>query len=371
MNFLLPYIILLFWITGFLLLWKIPTPKKKEIDFNSKTLSIIIPARNEAENLTRLLQSINKQTHRPGEVIVVNDQSQDDTVKVAQSFGCRVIDAEAPPEGWIGKPWACWTGAREAAGNILMFLDADTQLEPGGLKKIVGTYMDTRGLLSIQPFHRMKKRYERLSAVFNIIVMAGMNCFTPLGARLKPAGAFGPCNVCAKDDYFRIGGHRHASGDVLESLALGRHFIKSGLTVNCYGGRGSISFQMYPHGLGEMIEGHSKGFGTGAMAISPVLLVMLVCWVFGGVSLTRHLIESVIIGPSYLELVVWGGLDVLYVIQNYWILRRIGNFGFSTALFFQVPLLFFVLIFLYSLLKIFLLGRVNWKGRSVKTKNNR
>lgn len=275
---------------------------------------------------------------------------------------------EAPPEGWIGKPWACWTGAREATGDILMFLDADTRLAPDGLEKIVSTFTKTGGLLTIQPYHRMQKIHERLSAVFNIIVMAGMNSFTPLGHLLKPAGAFGPCNVCTKEDYFRVGGHRNAKGDVLESLAVGRCFIVSGLNVSCYGGKGAIAFQMYPHGLREMIEGHSKGFGTGAMAISPFLLAMLVCWVFGGVSLSRHLIESIITGASSLELMVWGGLDGLYIIQNYWILRRIGNFGVLTAVFFQIPLIFFVLVFCYSLVKIFFLGKVRWKGRILKTK---
>jgi len=363
MNVILPLIILFFWGLGFVLLWRIPTLKTMHgYTVTSAPLSVIIPARNEAENLASLLQSIAAQALRPKEVIVVNDQSQDDTVRVAETAGCRVIHATNPPEGWIGKPWACYTGARKAAGEILMFMDADTRLEPDGLKRILATFEDTRGLLSIQPYHRMEKAYERLSAVFNIIVMAGMNTFTPLGPRLKPSGAFGPCNICTKKDYFRIGGHQHARGDVLESLALGRRFLQSGLNVRCYGGKGSVWFQMYPHG---------KGFGTGAIAISPVLMIMLVCWVFGGVSLTRHLVESFITGASVVELVVWGGLDVLYILQNDWILRRIGNFGFRTAFLFQIPLLFFVLVFFYSLVRVFVLGRVRWKGRTLDTNKKR
>ena len=85
------------------------------------------------------------------------------------------------PEGWAGKPWACWQGSQKAAGDIFLFLDADTSLEPEGLSKIVSTYLEKEGLLSIQPFHKMKRRYERLSAIFNIITMAGMNAFTPFG----------------------------------------------------------------------------------------------------------------------------------------------------------------------------------------------
>jgi 4,4'-diaponeurosporenoate glycosyltransferase len=60
-------------------------------------------------------------------------------------------------------------------------------------------------------------------------------------------------------------------------------------------------------------------------------------------------------------------LDVGYIFQIYWMLLRIGNFGFSTALLFQIPLVFFVMVFAYSFLRIFLLRTVRWKGRDVKT----
>jgi len=60
-------------------------------------------------------------------------------------------------------------------------------------------------------------------------------------------------------------------------------------------------------------------------------------------------------------------LDVLYILQIQWMLLRIGNFGFTTALLFQIPLLFFVIVFVYSLLRIFLVRKVRWKGRDVKT----
>ena len=97
-----------------------------------------------------------------------------------------MLRGEALPEGWAGKPWACWQGAQQAGGDLLLFLDADTWLEPDGLERLVQEYLAQGGLLSVQPFHRVRQLYEELSAFFNIVQIAGMNAFTPLGDRLAP-----------------------------------------------------------------------------------------------------------------------------------------------------------------------------------------
>lgn len=356
---------------GFIFLWKIPGLRRgNPLNHFPLKLSIIIPARNEEKILGRLLSSINRQTLKPHEVIVIDDQSEDATAEVARAAGCTVISSPDLPEGWTGKPWACWKGAQKATGDLFLFLDADTFLEREGLAKIVSTYLDKKGLLSVQPFHRMEKRYERLSAIFNIITMAGMNVFTPLGSRLKPMGAFGPCMVCSKEDYFKVGGHEKARGEVLESLVLGREFIKANQSVHSFGGKGTISFRMYPGGLKSLIEGFSKGFGTGAKAVSLVTLIMIVGWIFGGVGVTRELIQSAILCDLN-RFLGWFVLYVLYVCQIHWMLSRIGNFGFITALLFPIPLLFFVMVFITSLLRIFLMRKVRWKGREVQTANRR
>ena len=361
------YLLFFFWFLGFIFLWKIPVLKKgNQLNSFSYKISILIPARNEERTLGQLLQSIEDQTLKPHEIIVIDDQSEDATAEVARREGCIVMTSRDLQEGWTGKPWACWQGAQKATGDIFLFLDADTFLEPEGLSKIVSIYLKKGGLLSIQPFHKMKRRYERLSAIFNIISMAGMNAFTLLGPKLKPIGAFGPCMMCSRKDYFIVGGHEKARGEVLESLAIGREFLKKNQKVHCYGGKETISFQMYPDGLRSLIEGFSKGFGTGANAMSVVSLLMIVGWVFGGVGVTRQLVQSAILG-DLMGLFGWFVLDMLYIFQIHWMLFRIGNFGFSTAFLFQIPLIFFVIVFSYSILRIFLVRKVRWKGRDVKT----
>jgi 4,4'-diaponeurosporenoate glycosyltransferase len=357
------YIEFLFWLFGFLFLWRIPFPKKKEnADLEHLSVSVIIPARDEERSLARLLDSLEGQTHNV-EIIVVDDQSEDATAEVARRVGATVIRSECLPDGWAGKPWACWQGANQAKGDTFVFLDADAFLEPDGLKKIVSTY-DGEGLLSIQPFHRMEKPYERLSAFFNIIVMASMRAFTVLGSKIRPLGAFGPCIVCRKDTYFALGGHQSVRGHILEHHALGREFIRAGHTVRCYGGRGTLSFRMYPHGLGSLFDGCARSVATGAGTMPFLTLLFVVCWIVGAFGVTRQLLQSAFSADG-MGLLVWGGLDVLYMFQIHWMLARIGNFGFLTALLFQVPLLFFAVAFFWSLVLTFFRRRVRWKGRLV------
>jgi 4,4'-diaponeurosporenoate glycosyltransferase len=352
---------------GLMLLWKIPYPRREgPMQKPPGRISIIIPARNEERSLAGLFRSLEEQGVKPYEVLLVDDHSEDGTPEIAEKAGCRLIPSLDLPEGWTGKPWACWQGAKQAQGDLFLFLDADTFLEKDGLEKLIFTYLPRKGLLTVQPYHRMEKPYERLSAVFNILVLAGMNTFTPWGESRKPMGAFGPCNLCSREDYFAVGGHEKVKGEVLESLGLAKEFQKKNLQVCCYGGRGTISFRMYPGGIRSMIEGFSKGFGTGAQAVSPGILFMAVGWVSGGVGIFRHMVHSLIVSD-----VSWllqaGVLYLLYGLQIYWMLRRIGNFGFLTALFFPLPLLFFVGVFTLSFIRIFFKGKVYWKGREVKS----
>ena len=142
---------------------------------------------------------------------------------------------------------------------------------------------------------------------FNIITMAGTGAFSLFTSKIKPRGAFGPCLVCCRQDYFAVGGHGRARAQLLESMGLADAFREAGLPVSCYGGKGAVSFQMYPAGFRSMIDGFSRGFGEGAKAISIPMLVLLVAWVTGGMSVTRHLIQSTFSHTDG-SLFVWAGL---------------------------------------------------------------
>jgi 4,4'-diaponeurosporenoate glycosyltransferase len=359
---------LILWILGFLLLFRISYCRTSgNGNIRKPSLSVIIPARNEERSLPNLLDSLSGQLSSQDEVIVVDDHSEDRTKAVAERSTVKVLESLPTPEGWIGKPWACFQGARIASGEILIFLDADTVVEKNGLERIIQTYVEKDGVISIQPYHKIRKLYEQLSAFFNIIAMAGMGAFTVLGGRIKPIGLFGPVVVMKRQDYFARGGHGQVQGEILDDLAFGSELQKKGAEVRCLGGKSTISFRMYPNGIRELINGWSKGFAMGAAKTSIPLLILIVAWICGSIGTTRGLIES-IAATNNAQIAVSGGLYFLYSAQIYWMLARIGNFKFYTALLYLIPVAFFVVVFIYSLVRIFVVKSVIWKGREINLK---
>lgn len=357
-----------FCLLGLYLMWEIPSfarGRSREGPAGQGTpprVSVVIPARDEEGRIGPLLESLQRQGLPPHEVIVVDDHSSDRTAALARQSGAAVLPGQALPAGWNGKPWACWQGAQQAGGELLLFLDADVWLEPDGLEKIVLAYQERGGLLTVQPYHVTRRPYEELSAFFNVVLMAGMNAFTPHGEALPPRGAFGPCVACSRSDYFRVGGHRGVRDAVLESIPLAELFLRHDLPVRCYGGRGAVSFRMYPGGLGELVEGWSKGFGSGALSIHPLFLLLTIAWISAGFSSFINLFRQLAAPAAPL---LWLLLYACFALQTWWMLRRIGSFRWWTALFFPLPLTFFGLVMLRSLVLIHLLRRVTWKGRTI------
>lgn len=95
-------------------------------------LSIIIPAKNEAENLDELLPKI-LGLNLDAEMIVVNDGSTDETALVCEKHGITVVPHPYPK----GNGAAIKTGARIAAGEILVFMDGDGQHDPKDIKLLL------------------------------------------------------------------------------------------------------------------------------------------------------------------------------------------------------------------------------------------
>ncbi len=343
------------WLVGFGVFWRLPVPQGAPRPAPYPSLSIIIPARNEEANLPTLLRSMALQTAQPREVIVVNDGSTDRTAAVARELGATVLEAPPLPDGWRGKPWACHQGAALASGDLLLFLDADTWFEPGGLRKILDAYLAGGGVLSVGPYHAVQRPYEELSAFFNLAMTAGMGAFTLRGSALFPRGLFGQMLMVNRAAYFRVKGHEAVKDRILENFALARHFQAAGVPLHCYGGKGVLAFRMYPHGLKELVEGWTKAFASGAGGTARPLLALIVAWMCGMFFALNLLVWQ----PSTASL----GLYLLFALQLYAMLRRIGAFRWVTALLYPVPLIFFCAVFAWSATRS--QGPVKWKGRIV------
>lgn len=99
------------------------------------SLSVVIPCKDDAGPLARCLEALAAQTERPLEIIVVNNNSTDNSVEVAHRFGARVLNEPAP-----GIAAAASTGYDAASGEIIVRCDADTLAPPDWLAHIAARF---------------------------------------------------------------------------------------------------------------------------------------------------------------------------------------------------------------------------------------
>jgi hypothetical protein len=355
------------WLLGWALALRLPvlpagSPRQR------RRLSVLIPARNEAATLPHLLAALARQQLLPDEVIVVDDHSSDGTAGIARQIAAsaglplQVIQPPPLPEGWCGKPWALQHGVTASSGELLVFLDADTEPEPAFLSRLLASQERLGGLVSVQPYHRTEKAYEQLSVLFNLVGLMAV----PMGPGCGVA--FGPALVSSRADYERSGGHAAVAGKVVEDWFLAHHYEQAGLPVSAFIGDGQIAYRMYPGGLGELVTGFDKNFATAAGEVRwPWMLAVLLwlsglfwaAWCLPAALLGWPLVGSTDLAPNALPYAA-------YALQLLVLTRRVGRFHWINLVF-PLPVLFFLGVFVLAILNLER-GEVRWKGRRFRTR---
>ncbi|MFN4865362.1 MAG: glycosyltransferase [Cyanobium sp.] len=355
------------WLLGWALGLRLPLlPAGAAASDGPSSCSVLIPARNEAATLPRLLAALGRQRLRPLEVIVIDDDSSDGTAAVARqaagTLPLRVIQPPPLPAGWCGKTWALHQGVRASTGELLVFLDADTEPGPECLERLLAQRQRLGGLVSVQPWHRTERPYEQLSVLFNLVGLMAV----PLGSRCGVA--FGPVLATSRADYQRAGGHAAVAGKVVEDWFLAHHYEQAGLPVSAFIGYGQIAYRMYPGGLGDLVTGFDKNFATAAGEVRWPWMLAVLLWL-SGLFWAAWCLPAALLGWPLM-----GSLDPLphalvygaYALQLLLLTRRVGRFSWINLVF-PLPVLFFLAVFLLAIVNLER-GRVRWKGRSVSTR---
>jgi 4,4'-diaponeurosporenoate glycosyltransferase len=334
------------WVTGWALLWRLrplpsPVPARGPI-------AVVVPARNEADSLPRLLPAL-LTAARPGdEVVVVDDHSTDATAEVAARLGATVTTPPDLAAGWLGKPNACWHGANSTSAGTLVFLDADTQPSVDLLDRIAAAVHAHPGeVVSVQPYHVPGRPAEHLSMLFNITALMGVGRFSIWGTRAKPRAAFGPVLAIERTTYERVGGHAHPDvrAKHTEDIALARLVGAAQL----YTGRPDVCFRMYPGGARELVRGWTRSVATGARSVPWWLAMATAAWVWS-------LAGGMFVSP-------W--LYLTSAVQVLVLSRRAGRFSPAMAALYPLALAVFVLVFVRSAVAVVLRREVAWKQRRV------
>ena len=260
-------------------LWWFPALKARDRAPDRPRTSMMVPARNEASRLPRLLPGLLAQPAE--EILVLDDESTDATADVLTRYRdprLRVIAGSARPNGWVGKNWACHQLAQAATGDLLVFCDADVILRPGALDAVWAQMCRQQAaVFSVFPRQLAGSLGERL-----LVPLIDENLLAFLPHRLLdapvPAAAVANGQLLAfrRDAYRAVGGHQAVAGHIVEDLALARRTRRLGRKLGLALGGDLIAVRMYD-GYRSAVEGFGKSLRA-AHAGSSALLVASAAW---------------------------------------------------------------------------------------------
>jgi chlorobactene glucosyltransferase len=334
-------------------------------------VSILVPARDEAENIEACVRSLLAQDYPDFELLVLDDGSSDGTGlllhRLARHFArLEVLEGKPLPPGWMGKQWACHQLAHAATGELLLFTDADTRHAPNMLTNSVGAQQAIRSdLLTALPREEVVSWGERL-----IVPVISWAIFTLVPLRLASRWArpefsvtIGQFMLFRRPAFEAIGGYEAVREHVVDDVALGRRIIADGYRWNLLNGAAEVTCRMYS-GFWNAVEGFTKNaFAFFDYRVLPCLLVCL--WIglaflepplalfsqYLGTPLT-HFPSSLAMVAVVQSLILW-----------HMAFRRFRLPIYLAALY-PISLTLFILIILRSMV-FTLTGHARWKGRTL------
>jgi chlorobactene glucosyltransferase len=252
-----------------LVVWNVAAwPKvKRAVRVWPKSVSVLIPARNEEANLPDCLNAVLRQGETILEVLVYDDHSTDSTHEVTVGYGdsdarVRLVAAESLPAGWCGKNFACARLAAAASGEWLLFLDADARLAEGAAARIIDeARRRDLTLLSCWPRLTLAGFWEKvLMPMLNFVVFTLFPAPLSISRQDPSLGlAHGACLLVHRETYMRVGGHGAVRNQIQDDGRLARLWREHGERGLCLDGSDIVGVRMY-RALPEIWLGFQKNF---------------------------------------------------------------------------------------------------------------
>ena len=208
------------------------------------TISVVIPARNEATRLAECLAPL-RESPEVVQVIVVDDESTDDTATIAKDLGATVIVGKPLPDGWVGKIWALQQGIRAATGDVVVTLDADARPHPHLPQAAACALVESGAMLAtVAPkFRTTSPAGQCLHAAMltSLVYRHGAGA----GKATTDAVANGQCMVFRRTDAVSGEWCERVRGSIVEDVALVRALVTDGAPVEMFDGTDLLTVQMF------------------------------------------------------------------------------------------------------------------------------
>lgn len=347
--------------------------KKPGAQVEELPVSVLIPARNEEKNIGELLDQLGRQDYHNLEIIVVDDNSEDNTAsvvrkKMAADSRIKLIENDHVPEGWSGKNHACHLLSQEAGGKYFLFLDADISIKSNIIPAMLH-FLERHGLVlvSIFPKQLMHSFGERLTVPnMNWILLSLLPLvMVRLSKRPSLSAANGQFMLFDASFYRRLKPHALVRSSLVEDIEMLREIkklrpdknrrrsLRNRYKTAVLTGDDRIECRMY-NGFDQAVHGFSKNvlcfFGNSML------------WTFIYLFLTGPVIFIILLYSLPITLVyLLAGILTRLLISITSRQNILHNIVLSPLQ--QLSLWFIV----YKAVKIKFAGSYTWKGRQVKT----
>jgi hypothetical protein len=242
---------------------------KNELPNHEALVSILIPARNEADHIEHLIQSVQQQEYQHFELIICDDQSEDHTAELVKTCQLtdqriRLIHTEQLPEGWLGKNHACHTLSLQAKGDYLLFIDADVTISGNLIARTIRHMNQYKlKLISIFPRQIMLSKGElKTVPVMNYILLTLLPLILVRKSNFSSlAAANGQFMFFEAKTYHAIKPHALQRGNKVEDIAIARMLKQQHCRISCQAAEQQISCRMYQN-YNEAVQGFSRNIAA-------------------------------------------------------------------------------------------------------------
>jgi glycosyltransferase involved in cell wall biosynthesis len=328
-------------------------------------ITAIVPARNEEAVIAACVESLAKQNEIT-EIVVVNDQSSDGTAAIVRDLATRIaklrlLEAQEPPAGWVGKNNALTLGARNATTEWLLFTDADVELEAGATARALQIAQENQAaLVSFSPEQITEKWYEKALIPFVYCRLARRFSYAAVNdPKSAAAAANGQFLLIRREVYEAVGGHARFASDVLEDVALAVAVKAAGHRLWFGPGNEIVRVRMY-RTFDAMWEGWAKNlyrlmggtqwkaFREGESAFPWIPLVVI------------------LLGIKF-PIAMFAGVLLLVLRQMNYGSELVRNQYPFAFIIYYIPAVFLYAGVLAASYRSYARGKVQWKGREYST----